>query len=148
MLVMPADLFRLFDEVRLLNHQLVRTVEALHSDIEVSASGRAVLEFLRHMGPTSVPEIARGRLVSRQHIQTIVDDLGAAGHVERSDNPAHRRSPLVNLTTSGAALMALMHQRESDFVEQRSNHLDPTDIAAASQLLAAVRETLDQKANL
>ena len=90
---MPTDLLRLFDEVRLLNHQLIRTVDALHSDIGVTAPGRAVLEFLDRMGATSVPEIARARLVTRQHIQTIVDDLGAAGHIERSVNPAHQRSP-------------------------------------------------------
>ena len=56
---MTQALVQLFDEVRLLEHQLVRTVEVLHADLAVTAPRRAVLEYLHRHGPSTVPDIAR-----------------------------------------------------------------------------------------
>jgi DNA-binding MarR family transcriptional regulator len=142
---MFADVMRLFDEVRLLEHQLIRSATALHGDVDVTIPGRAVLEFLHRSGPASVPEIARARLVSRQHVQAIVDTLLEAGHLERLTNPAHRRSALMTLSASGAALIAEMHQREERFLDSRLTGIDRADVAAAARLLAAVRDRLDQE---
>jgi DNA-binding MarR family transcriptional regulator len=142
---MFADVMRLFDEVRLLEHQLVRTATALHGDLDVTVPGRAVLEFLHRSGPASVPEIARARLVTRQHIQAIVDALLDAGHLERMANPAHRRSALLTLSAAGTALIAEMHRREERFLEARLESIDRADVTAATRLLVAVRDRLDPK---
>lgn len=133
------------DEVRLLNHRLVRTAEELHADTGVSVPGRAVLEFLRRTGPTSVPDIARARYVTRQHIQGIVDSLTDAGLVERATNPAHRRSQLIALTESGAATIDSMHQRERRLLDQRMTGIDDHDVVAATAVLVAVRAALDEE---
>ena len=142
---MYVDVIQLFDEVRLLEHQLIRTAATLHADLDVTIPGRAVLEFLRRAGPASVPEIARARLVTRQHIQGIVDTLLDTGYVERATNPAHRRSALITLTASGAELIALVQQREDAFLESRLVGIDGADVIAATRLLAAVRGALDPK---
>ena len=76
---MMVLLDRLFDEVRLLEHRLVQVAERLHTGDGVTIPGRAVLEYLLRCGTTSVPDIARARYVSRQHIQTIVDTFADAG---------------------------------------------------------------------
>jgi DNA-binding MarR family transcriptional regulator len=140
----PA-VMRLFDEVRLLEHQLIRTATALHGDLDVTVPGRAVLEFLHRSGPASVPEIARARLVTRQHIQAIVDALIDAGHLERMANPAHRRSALITLSAAGAALIVEMHQREERFLDARLKGIDCADVTESTRLLAAVRDRLDPK---
>ena len=141
---MFADVMRLFDEVRLLEHQLIRTATALHRDLDVTVPGRAVLEFLHRSGPASVPEIARARLVTRQHIQAIVDALLDAGLLERLTNPAHRRSALITLSTAGAGLIAEMHRREEQFLDARLDGIESVDVTASTRLLAAVRDRLDQ----
>jgi DNA-binding MarR family transcriptional regulator len=55
--------------------------------------------------PATVPAIA-GRLgLVRQAVQRITDELVAAGELERRDNPAHARSPLVAITAAGRATL-------------------------------------------
>ena len=107
-----ADVEVLADEVRLHYHALVRLAGALHGGLRVTPPMRAVLEFLQARGPTPVPRIARSRGVSRQHIQTIVNELLHEGLVELRDNPAHRRSCLVALTAAGHATIAGIRDTE------------------------------------
>lgn len=134
----------LFDEVRLLEHRLVQAAGRLHADGQVSIPGRAVLEFLQWHGPTSVPDIARARYVTRQHIQTIVDTLSGQGLVRPEPNRAHRRSPLFRLTDTGATAIRSMHERERQVLEQGLQAIDPAAVAA-SAVLADVRHALDDQ---
>lgn len=129
----------------MLDHRLVQLAEGLHAGIGVSTPGRAVLEYLHRNGPTSVPEVARARYVSRQHIQTIVDALAEQDLVVGTPNPAHRRSPLFELTDVGRSAMASMHDRERLLLEQQITDIHADDVAAAASLLAAVRTALDQE---
>src|SRR4051794_34307434 len=96
-----SALFELVDEIRLQFHAWTRLADVLHGDAGVTAPMRAVLEYLQRNGPTPVPRIAQQRGVSRQHVQTIVNELRDAGLVELRDNPAHQRSHLVELTADG-----------------------------------------------
>lgn len=142
-------LVRLFNEVRLLEHRLVQVVEQLHGTEVTSVAGRGVLEFLLNSGPTSVPDIARSRYVSRQHIQTIADGLVAGGLIVAVANPAHRRSPLFELTAVGRDVITAMHQRERDLMKARSRSvgLTATDIDHAASVLAAVRNALAESSS-
>ena len=54
-------------------------------------------------GPQTVPAMERARLVTRQHIQTILNELLERKLVETQDNPAHKSSPLIMLSAEGAA---------------------------------------------
>jgi DNA-binding MarR family transcriptional regulator len=54
-------------------------------------------------GPLTVPQIAQMRPTSRQRMQRLADELAAEGLVEFIDNPRHRRSKLVRLTSKGDA---------------------------------------------
>jgi len=139
---MTSELVRLFDEVRLLDHQLARTAEALHADLAVTAPRRAVLEFLHRNGPASVPDIARARHVTRQHIQVIADGLLADGLLARTANPSHRRSPHLALTDDGAALIRRLLEREQAYLRRRFGDVDRAAVAAAAALLATVRARL------
>ena len=68
--------------------------------------GGGAFGFIRSLallGPLSVPQIAKMRPTSRQRMQRLADELAAEGLVEFIDNPKHRRSKLVRLTSKGSA---------------------------------------------
>jgi DNA-binding MarR family transcriptional regulator len=132
----------LMDEVRLLMHGAVRFVDGLHADLAVSTPERAVLEFLVRNGATTVPDVARARGVSRQHIQTIVNGLLDRQLVETVRNPAHRRSSLVALTADGRRLIEEMLRREHDAMAERLAGIDPAAMVQTADLLAEVRARL------
>ncbi|MDX2380211.1 MAG: MarR family transcriptional regulator [Acidimicrobiia bacterium] len=132
----------LMDEVRLLMHAAARFVEELHTDLDVSTPERAVLEFLVRNGSTTVPDIARARGVSRQHIQTIVNGLLARSLVQTAINPAHRRSSLLVLTAGGSALIEEMLDRERLVMADRLEGITEASMTEAADVLAAVRSRL------
>src|SRR5215208_1905363 len=68
--------------------------------------GGGAFGFMRSLallGPLTVPQIAQMRPTSRQRMQRLADELAAEGLVEFIDNPKHRRSKLVRLTSKGEA---------------------------------------------
>ncbi len=140
---MEKGLEELIDEVRLLFHALVQRGDRLHADEAITMGKRAVLEYLARNGPTPVPEIARQRRVSRQHIQVLVNPLVEAGLVETAPNPAHRRSALMRLTRQGERTLERMKKRETRFVRRAA--LDPSEAAltGASKTLRAVRRAIE-----
>jgi DNA-binding MarR family transcriptional regulator len=142
LLVVLTDLEALADEVRLHYHALVRLAGALHGALNVTAPMRAVLEFLQARGPTPVPRIAGSRGVSRQHIQTIVNELLHEGLVELRDNPAHRRSCLVALTAAGDATIAGIRDTERSVLGDAFSDFATADVRAATHTLRAVRRRI------
>jgi DNA-binding MarR family transcriptional regulator len=139
---MSDSLDELFDQVRLVWHVLVQTTERLHEGEPVTLGMRAVLEFLARHGPTAVPEIARSRDVTRQHIQALVNDLLELRLVSLDDNPAHRRSALVRLTAEGQRAIDRMRRRERQFLERLELEARPDDLRRAATTLSAVRKAL------
>ena len=101
------------EETRSLFHVLKVVAKELHAEDRVTAGKRGVLLGLHRLGPQTVPQMAKARPVSRQHIQSLVNPLAKDGHVEFVANPAHRGSPLVRLTANGAKLAERMLRRES-----------------------------------
>ena len=79
---------------------------------ELSAARRSVVKTLGDHGPQTVPQMARARAVSRQHIQHLVDELRAEGLVRSLPNPAHKRSNLIDLGQEGRRFLASMSRRE------------------------------------
>ena len=111
----PID--ELFDQVRLMWHVMVLTAERLHDEEPVTLGMRAVMEFLARNGPAAVPDIARSRHVTRQHIQALVNELLELRLVSLDENPAHRRSALVRLTPEGKKGIERMKRRERQFFD-------------------------------
>ena len=79
----------------------------------ITASQRAVLEFLDHKDPETLANMARAHDVSRQHIQQIVNDLLEKQLVTTIENPAHKRSFLVQRTDKGNQLFADIKKTEN-----------------------------------
>jgi DNA-binding MarR family transcriptional regulator len=132
----------LIDEVRLLYHRAVQVIEELHREEPVTVGMRAVLEFLHRQGPTPVPHMARSRLVSRQHIQSLVNALLERGLVESRSNPAHKRSSLVALTDAGERVIQRMRKREADWLARTKLAPTRSEIQRAARTLRDVRRAL------
>jgi DNA-binding MarR family transcriptional regulator len=72
----------------------------------ITSWGGGAFGFMRSLallGPLTVPQIAQMRPTSRQRMQRLANELAAEGLVEFIDNPKHRRSKLVRLTSKGDA---------------------------------------------
>jgi DNA-binding MarR family transcriptional regulator len=137
------QLVALLEEVRLLFHLAAQAAEQLHQDEPVTAGGRAVLELVHQAGPAPVPEMARRRNVSRQHIQLLVNALLSEGLVEAQENPAHRRSPVIALTTKGRATIRRMLEREQKLLARMDLRVGAHQLAAATKTLGAVRAAME-----
>jgi DNA-binding MarR family transcriptional regulator len=140
----PTDtaLHELVIEVRRLFHALREHGERLHADDELSAGQRALLLNLHQLGPRTVPQLARLRPVSRQHIQTLVDPLLTRGLVERRDNPQHRRSHLMALTAAGRRVVRRIRAREAGPMASASTALGNRRLQQATNVLRDVRTVL------
>lgn len=131
----------LMDEVRLLYNRIVQVGEALHAGESVTLGMRAVLEYLLINGPTTVPEIARSRSVTRQHIQMLVNGLREQELVALQANPKHKRSSLVALTPEGRRVIVRMREREGRLLD--ALEFPAKEIESAARTLEKVRATLN-----
>ena len=133
----------LLNQVRLLWHVMVQTAERLHEGESVTLGMRAVLEFLSRNGPTSVPNVARSRQVTRQHIQVLVNRLLEIRLVSLDENPAHQRSALVRLTPQGQKLIDRIMRRERLVLDRLNLKTKPDELRRAAMTLNSVREALE-----
>ena len=142
---MKDEIDELLNEVRLLHNHIVQVGETLHAGEPVTLGMRAVLEFLLKDGPMTVPDIARSRSVTRQHIQTVVNSLLDDELVTLETNPLHKRSSLVTLTREGDRVIRRMRQREGRLFDTTNFGATRNEIQEASNTLRAVRAALNAK---
>jgi DNA-binding MarR family transcriptional regulator len=134
----------LFDETRLLFHALKQWTETLHADLSITAAMRVLLEVLLVGGSATVPEMARARGVSRQHIQQQVDALLDRDLLERRDNPAHKRSVLIALTDKGRARIQNMRAVELNALSRMQVGVSDHAMVEAAQVLSAWHAALSR----
>jgi DNA-binding MarR family transcriptional regulator len=122
---------------------LLRAVgDGLLADLGVTMAMRGVMASLAAAGPRTVPDLARARPVSRQHVQTIVNDLIAGGLAQTRPNPSHRRSPLIALTDEGARRFRLIQDREAELLAKTAPAVSPADLAATTRLFDLLEHDL------
>ncbi len=137
-----AALDRVFTETVALFHRLRAVAEEVHGQGEMTAGKRGILRDLARLGPRTVPQMARARPVSRQHIQLLVNTLEADGYVQSVDNPAHKRSLLVCLTSEGEALFQTMSQQEAEHLSALEIDIEEQDLETTVSILRSLRELL------
>ena len=141
-----AALAGLFDAAVALFHRLRATAGEVHGQGEPTAGRRGVLRDLSRLGPQTVPQMARRRPVSRQHIQLLVNGLVEDGFAETAENLGHRRSHLVRLTPEGRALVEGMLRREARVLAAAPLTLPVRDLTRAAEVLVRVRQCLESPA--
>jgi len=109
----------------------------------ITSWGGGAFGFMRSLallGPLTVPQIARMRPTSRQRMQRLADELAAEGLVKFIDNPKHRRSKLVQLTTKGEARYRALNARLLAAAATMGGALSEADVRKTS---AVVRQLSD-----
>jgi DNA-binding MarR family transcriptional regulator len=130
-------------EIRHCFNRLKAAGDDLHRDLGITASMRAVLESLHAASERTVPDVAREKRVSRQHIQVLVNELAGGGFVRTYPNPNDKRSPLVTLTATGRATFEGMRRREATVLSELARAVTECDLDATLATLRAIHAYLD-----
>jgi DNA-binding MarR family transcriptional regulator len=139
-----AALLSLFDETAALFHRLRKLAEEVHGEGDSSAGRRSILRGLDRLGPQTVPQLARARTVSRQRIQVLVNAMLEDGLLAADPNPAHRKSPLLRLTSLGRRCLKGMQEREAELLANAPTGIPPRDIERAAETLRKLRAFLER----
>jgi DNA-binding MarR family transcriptional regulator len=142
----PGAVVALIDESVLLFRRLRGVAAEVHGRGALSAGRRYLLKDLSRHGPRTVPQLARARSVTRQHVQALVNPLVERGYLELTDNPAHKRSPLVRLTASGRGSVEEMNRRETGLWKGLEPGVSAAELRTAATALRAVRYALEREA--
>ena len=131
-------LYEVLRHVRPLHQYSAKAVADSLAEHEVTLGMRAVLERLGD-GPRTVPQVARSLWLPRQVVQRLADTaVRARLSCAFTDNPAHRRSRLAELTGRGREVFAEIHDRELADLRELADRLDPGDIEAAVRVISAL----------
>jgi len=135
----------LINETSLLFHRLKIVADEVHQQGEMSGGLRSILRNLDKHGEQTVPQMARDRSVSRQHVQTLINQLAEAGYVEFIENPAHKRSAFARLTPLGKKTVDRMNRREHKLLSKSGVGVPDRKMHEAAETLRAVRAFFENK---
>ena len=147
MTTQTKTLTHLIREVRTCFNQLRTLAETLSADMEVNPSMRAIMESLSQKVPRTVPDLAKERGTSRQHVQKVINSLLDEDLVLTVENPEHKRSVLYLLTPKGDQVFREIRQREAAPMRSLAQALDQSDIAVAADVLARMNQQLSHLIN-
>lgn len=106
----------------------------------------AVLEMLLHKGPRTVNEVIDGLLSSSGNVGVVIDNLIAAGLLEKKPNPADGRSRIVSLTVTGDEKIRAYYPRHRDELHRLMSGIPNSDKKTLIRGLAALRRSLAENA--
>jgi len=138
------DIYELVWCTRRLFQQLRDTSDKLLDGTGINTSQRAVLEFLHGNPSQTVSNMAREKTVSRQHIQTVVNNLLKLELVTTKENPAHKSSPLIAITGKGKKLFQKITRKEAKVLEAMANEFREKDISTSINTLKAINTYLQE----
>ena len=98
--------------------------------------------------PLTVPQIARQMGLTRQAVQATVHQLRRDELADTSDNPDHRRSPLIDLTELGRRKYAALDRQQTAWINDLSAGLKIPDLAATARLLHDLSDRLEKAAQI
>ena len=131
------QLYEVLRHVRPLHQWSAKVVADALAEHDVTMPMRAVLEQLAG-GPQTVPQVARALFLPRQVVQRLADAAADLGYLRFTDNPAHRRSRLAELTDAGRRVFTEIHDRELGRLAPLAARLDPGDITACVRVISAL----------
>jgi len=136
----------LVDETIRLNSRLRSVFAAARRGSALNDSEQMVLNAVveAERAPT-VAQIGRSMGQARQLVQRAANALREAGLIEVSDNPDHKRAPLLRPTERGTALKREIDARADAIAEDLIPPLDLEDLRAATGALRAIRRQLEAR---
>ena len=113
---MGPDVDAALHDIFELNRRLRDAGERISATAGQTHSRRMVLQAVS--AGATVPDIARKLGLQRQSVQRIADDLVKAGLARFEDNPRHRRSRLLAMTSSGRSALAAIQRAHEEWLER------------------------------
>ncbi len=110
---------------------------------ELSPSQTAALATIERHGPLTPSELAQLERVQRPTATRIVARLEDEALVERTSDPADRRSVTVAATPKGRALMGKLRTRKNAYLARRLQRLDDADLAALGRAAEILERLLE-----
>jgi len=129
----------LVNETVLLFHRLRIVADQIHHRGETTGPLRSILRGLDKLGEQTVPQMARARAVTRQHVQALVNQLVEERLVELISNPAHKRSPLARLTPLGKKTVDAMNHIEAGLLSKAGLGVSDRELLQTAETLRTVR---------
>lgn len=139
---MEQEAYGLTHQIRTLFNKMTGVIDTLHREDNITSGQRAVLEVLES-APKTVPDMARERRVSRQHIQLLVNELLERELVETRANPAHKRSLLIAQTGAGTSAFNAMRRKETIILQQISDVVSADELRVARKVLSEIHTVFD-----
>jgi len=132
------SLYDVIRQIRPAFRNISKVVEIRSELFGLTIGTRATLEILYEHGKQTVPEMAAQLEVERQYIQRCTNELIKAAHVEKLQNPAHKRSYLYTLTPQGKDVFSALKQAETKILGEISTHLSPAEIEGAIKVMSCL----------
>lgn len=126
-------------DIRLTFNMLKSLGDSLYEDLQITTAHRAVIEFIAIEGESTVPMIAEQRSVSRQAIQKTVNQLLEMEFVTTIENPEHKRSQLISLTSDGEKLFKTITRREKLILNRICKNINSVELKSANKVLEKLR---------
>ena len=101
-----------------------------------------LLHSIITQGPQTVPQLARARPVSRQHIQKLANEMKAEGLIRFTQNPAHKRSQFVEATPKGMDAYARMNVMLGEMADGISEDFTKEELFIAASVIERMRAKL------
>jgi len=101
-----------------------------------------ILNSVITQGPQTVPQLARARPVSRQHIQKLSNEMLIDGLIRFIPNPAHKRSQLIEATPKGMDAYARMNSSLGDLADRMGAGFSKEELFVAASVLERMRAKL------
>lgn len=147
-MTIETDAYRVTWLVRRVFRAMADRADAYLHDSGLTAADRAVMEFLYPDQSLTVPGIASRYQVSRQHVQVTVNRLLERGLLQSTDNPSHKRSPLIRLSDIGRSTFAEIRDNETRLLNELFSNIEIADIATTKRTLETLLMQLSKESRL
>jgi DNA-binding MarR family transcriptional regulator len=123
---------------------IARTARRLRQEAgtELSPSLTAALATIDRHGPMTPSEVAQRERIQRPTVTRLLARLEEAGLVQRTPDPADRRSSLLSSTPAGHELMEELRTRKTAYLARRLERLDPEERATLERAAAILEKVL------
>ena len=136
------DLYEITWLIRRLFRAMAQNTNDRLANLKINVADRAVLEFLYPDKALAVPEIASRYQVSRQHVQTTANELLAKKLIATKENPRHKRSSLLKLTSKGKNLFARIRKDDDEVLRNAFAGIPRGDAATTHKTLQTLFNNL------
>jgi DNA-binding MarR family transcriptional regulator len=111
---------------------------------DLSPTQSAALATIDCHGPLTPSELAARERIQRPTATRVLARLEEAGLIERTADPADRRSTLVAATASGHELLDVLRERKDAYLALRLDRLSPAELATLDRAAAILERVLGE----